>query len=158
MTGGVAQTATQGKMYVSAVLLPDGKVFETGGGLHNRADPVYEASMFDPVTNTFTAGMATDPVPRTYHSSAFLLPDGRVMAVGDNPGDGSFDMRLSVYSPPYLFKGARPQITEPGEQPVGVRRDQPDHGGRADPQGVADPAGGGHALQRPEPALTSTCR
>ncbi len=99
-----------GKMYVSAVLLPDGKVFETGGGLHNRADPVYEASMYDPATNTFTAGMATDPVPRTYHSSAFLLPDGRVMAVGDNPGNGSFDMRLSIYSPPYLFRGARPQI------------------------------------------------
>ncbi|GAA2600990.1 hypothetical protein GCM10010435_95460 [Winogradskya consettensis] len=111
MTGGVPQTATQGKMYVSTVLLPDGKVFETGGGLHNRADPVYEASMFDPVTSTFNAGMATDPVPRTYHSSAFLLPDGRVMAVGDNPGDGSFDMRISVYSPPYLFKGSRPQIT-----------------------------------------------
>ena len=99
-----------GKMYVSAVLLPDGKVFETGGGLHNRADPVYEASMYDPATNAFT-GMATDPVPRTYHSSAFLLPDGRVMAVGDNPGNGSFDMRISVYSPPYLFKGARPHLT-----------------------------------------------
>ncbi|WP_328472945.1 galactose oxidase early set domain-containing protein [Actinoplanes sp. NBC_00393] len=99
-----------GKMYVSAVLLPDGKVFETGGALHNRADPVYEASMFDPMTNTFTPGMAVDPVPRGYHSSAFLLPDGRVMAVGDNPGDGSFDMRLSVYTPPYLFHGARPQI------------------------------------------------
>jgi len=110
LTGGVPETTTQGKMYVSAVLLPDGKVFETGGGLHNRADPVYEASMYDPVTNTFAAGMATDPVPRTYHSSAFLLPDGRVMAVGNNPGDGTFDMRLSVYSPPYLFQGGRPQI------------------------------------------------
>jgi hypothetical protein len=110
LTGGVPETGTQGKMYVSAVLLPDGKVFETGGGLHNRADPVYEASMFDPVTDTFTAGMATDPVPRTYHSSAFLLPDGRVMSVGDNPGNGSFDMRISVYSPPYLFRGGRPQI------------------------------------------------
>jgi hypothetical protein len=110
LTGGVPQTAAQGKMYVSAVLLPDGRVFETGGGLHNRADPVYEASMFDPATDTFTPGMATDPVPRTYHSSAFLLPDGRVMAVGDNPGDGSFEMRISVYSPPYLFRGGRPQI------------------------------------------------
>ena len=112
LTGGLPETSTQGKMYVSAVLLPDGKVFETGGALHNRADPVYEASMFDPVSNTFTANMATDPVPRTYHSSAFLLPDGRVMAVGDNPGNGSFDMRISVYSPPYLFKGGRPQVLD----------------------------------------------
>lgn len=111
-TAGPSLPADPGKMYVSAVLLPDGKVFETGGGLHNRADPVYEASMYDPATNSFQAGMATDPVPRTYHSSAFLLPDGRVMAVGDNPGNGSFDMRLSVYSPPYLFQGARPQILD----------------------------------------------
>jgi hypothetical protein len=110
LTGGVSESASQGKMYVSAVLLPDGKVFETGGGLHNRADPVYEASMFDPATNTFIAGMAADPMPRTYHSTAFLLPDGRVMAFGDNPGDGSYATHISVYSPPYLFRGARPQI------------------------------------------------
>lgn len=109
-TGGVAQTGDQGKMYVSAVILPDGTVFETGGAQHNRSDPVFEASIFDPQTDTFTPGMAVDPVPRGYHSSSFLLPDGRVMSVGDNPGDGSFDMRISVYSPPYLFQGKRPEI------------------------------------------------
>jgi hypothetical protein len=111
LKGGTPETSMQGKMYVSAVLLPDGKVFETGGGLHDRADPVYEASMFDPTSNSFMPGMAADPMPRTYHSSGFLLPDGRVMAFGDNPADGSFDKHISIYSPPYLFKGARPQIT-----------------------------------------------
>ncbi|GAA3064745.1 hypothetical protein GCM10020000_55480 [Streptomyces olivoverticillatus] len=105
------ETGAQGKMYVSAVLMPDGKVLETGGGLHDRADPVYEASMFNPATNAFQPGMATDPIPRTYHSSAFLLPDGRVMAVGDNPGNGTFDDHVSIYTPPYLYHGARPQIT-----------------------------------------------
>ncbi|WP_229898952.1 galactose oxidase early set domain-containing protein [Streptomyces hiroshimensis] len=105
------ETGGQGKMYVSAVLLPDGKVLETGGGLHDRADPVYEASLFNPAAGTFQPGLATDPIPRTYHSSAFLLPDGRVMAVGDNPGNGTFDDHVSVYTPPYLYKGARPQIT-----------------------------------------------
>ena len=110
MTGAM-ETPAQGKMYLSAVVLPDGKVFETGGGLHNRADPVAEASMYDPATNAFTPGMATDPVPRTYHSSAVLLPDGRVMTVGSNPGDGSFDQRVSFYSPPYLFMSGRPTIT-----------------------------------------------
>lgn len=105
------QRGAEGKMYVSAVLLPDGKVFETGGGLHDRADPVFEASMFDPVTNTYQANMARDPIPRGYHSSSFLLPDGRVMSVGDNPGNNSWNHNVSVYSPPYLFKGARPEIT-----------------------------------------------
>ncbi|MEW2632308.1 galactose oxidase-like domain-containing protein [Streptomyces sp. NPDC048389] len=105
------QTGAEGKMYVSAVLLPDGRVFETGGALHDRADPVYEASFFDPVTNTYEAGLATDPVPRGYHSSSFLLPDGRVMSVGDNPGNGTYNHNVSVYTPPYLLKGPRPQIT-----------------------------------------------
>lgn len=109
---GSPQTGEEGKVYVSAVILPDGKVFETGGALHTyREDPVFEASMYDPVKNTFISGMATDPVPRTYHSSSLLLPDGRVLSVGDNPIDGSFDQRLSLYSPPYLFKGSRPSIT-----------------------------------------------
>ena len=103
------QTGAEGKMFVSAVLLPDGKVLETGGGLHDRADPVYEASFFDPVSNTYQPGLATDPIPRTYHSSAFLLPDGRVMSVGDNPGNGTYNHNVSVYTPPYLLKGARPR-------------------------------------------------
>ena len=62
-----------------------------------------------PAARVYSA-MAVDPVPRTYHSSSFLLPDGRVISIGDNPGDGSFNMQISVYSPPYLFDGARPVI------------------------------------------------
>ncbi len=111
LSNGKVEPASEGKMYVSAVILPNGQVFETGGGLIDREDPVYEASMYNPSTNKFTSGMATDPVPRTYHSQSFLLPDGRVMSIGNNPGNGSFDMRISIYSPPYLFHGARPQIT-----------------------------------------------
>ncbi|MPY50302.1 DUF1929 domain-containing protein [Streptomyces sp. K1PN6] len=108
--GPVPQTGSQGKMYVSAVLLPDGKVLETGGALHNRADPVYESSIYDPATNTFDP-VAADPEARGYHSSAFLLPDGRVMATGDNPGNGTWNHDVSLYTPPYLLKGPRPTIT-----------------------------------------------
>lgn len=108
--GPVAETGAQGKMYVSAVLLPDGTVLETGGGLHNRANPVYEASIFDPTTTTFDP-VAADPEARGYHSSSFLLPDGRVMSTGDNPGNGTWNHNVSIYTPPYLLKGTRPTIT-----------------------------------------------
>ena len=117
LSSGRPEPAADGKMYVSMVLLPNGNVFETGGGLVNREDPVYEASMIstqaleagDPASRVYTE-TAVDPVPRTYHSQSFLLPDGRVVSIGNNPGDGSFNMQISVYSPPYLFDGARPVI------------------------------------------------
>jgi hypothetical protein len=40
-----------------------------------------------------------------------LLPDGRVATFGNNPSSGSFEMRIEIYSPDYLTKGPRPQIT-----------------------------------------------
>lgn len=51
-----------------------------------------------------------------YHSTALLLPDGRVMRGGK---DGQFqrdpyryfEHRLELFSPPYLFAGSRPQIS-----------------------------------------------
>lgn len=104
------ETGTKGKMYVSAVLTPDRKVLETGGALHNRADPVFETSSYDPAANTF-ASMSPDPVERQYHSESFLVPDGRVVSVGSNPGDGSFDMRISVFTPPYLFAASHPSVS-----------------------------------------------
>ncbi len=48
---------------------------------------------------------------RVYHSSAVLLPDGRVATFGGNP-TGSFEMRIEVFTPPYLQTGtARPSVT-----------------------------------------------
>ena len=113
---GLPQTPTQGKMYVNAVLLPDGKILETGGSLHTRADNVIGSSIYDPITNQFTE-VAADPVGRNYHGSASLLPDGRVIAFTSDPISGKFDYRISVYTPPYLFHGPRPVIAElPNDQ------------------------------------------
>jgi hypothetical protein len=110
LSNGKLEPAADGKMYVSMVILPNGQVFETGGGLTDRANPVYEASMYNPATNSFTP-MAYDPVSRGYHSTALLLPDGRVMTYGNNPSDNTFNEQISIYSPPYLFHGPRPQVT-----------------------------------------------
>jgi galactose oxidase-like protein len=114
MEDGSMEPAGAGKMYISAVALPDGGVLETGGSLHPRTENVREASIFDPSTNAFTPVVA-DPVGRDYHSEALLLPDGRVIALGSNPanpvtGAESFETRISIYEPPYLFKGSRPAL------------------------------------------------
>ncbi len=45
-------------------------------------------------------------VYRGYHSTALLLPDGRVLSAGGEITGASAE----IYSPPYLFKGARPTI------------------------------------------------
>lgn len=101
-----------GKMYVNATILPDRTVLFSNGGRLNRdnATNVLTAAIYDPASNTMRP-VAADPIGRNYHSSAVLLPDGRVVVLGSNPGDGSFEMRISVYQPGYLFRGARPAIT-----------------------------------------------
>jgi Domain of unknown function (DUF1929) len=114
MEDGSMEPEGAGKMYVSAVALPDGTVLETGGSLLPRTDNVHEASIFNPTSDSFTS-VATDPVGRNYHSEALLLPDGRVIALGSNPadpatGEESFETRVSIYEPPYLFKGERPVL------------------------------------------------
>ena len=100
-----------GKLYVNLVNLPDRTVLASNGSKQNRSQSVRSAALYSPGANAWTA-IAPDPVPRNYHSSAILLPDGRVAVLGSNPADNSFDLRISLYSPPYLFKGARPTITQ----------------------------------------------
>jgi hypothetical protein len=99
-------------MYVSAVILPDSTVFETGGAsttIHNGNHPVFSAQIFDPKTTTWTK-VASPAVGRVYHSSALLLPDGRVATFGGNPED-SFETRIEIFTPPYLQKSTpRPTI------------------------------------------------
>jgi len=91
-------------------ILPDGKLFASGGsggfGFDNAASPVYPAEMWDPATGNWTT-MDSITVYRGYHSTALLLPDGRVLSAGGEQTGASAE----IYSPPYLFKGPRPTIT-----------------------------------------------
>ena len=77
---------------------------------YNRAGNIFTAAIYGPAANEWKS-VPADPIGRNYHSTAILLPDGRVAVLGSNPADNSFELRISVYSPPYLFRGARPIIT-----------------------------------------------
>jgi Domain of unknown function (DUF1929)/Calx-beta domain/Kelch motif len=99
----------------NATVLPDGTVLVTGGssgcGFNNETMPVYAAELFDPSTKTWMT-LARMRVPRLYHSTALLLPDGRVLSAGGGQGGAaSYYNNAEIYSPPYLFKGRRPTIT-----------------------------------------------
>jgi hypothetical protein len=103
------------KMYVGAVVLPDYTVFETNGAANFRVNGVHTAEIYSPASNAFTV-MNSPTEDRLYHSNAFLQPDGTVAVMGSQPLDGSFNMHIAVYSPPYLFKGQRPTVTGPNHQ------------------------------------------
>ena len=117
----------------NATILPDGSVLVTGGTRSGGAgppqnfnnldpgQPVHVAELWDPGTGHWTQ-LAAEEVDRCYHSTAVLLPDGRVLSAGGGdffPVEGVTqenapqDSHLNgqIFSPPYLFKGARPVIT-----------------------------------------------
>jgi hypothetical protein len=91
------------------IMLPDGKALVVGGGLAFKwTNPVFVPELYDPVTETWTV-MATQKASRMYHSTALLLPDGRVLSSGQD--FGVYSRYGEIYSPPYLFRGPRPVVT-----------------------------------------------
>jgi Domain of unknown function (DUF1929)/IPT/TIG domain/Kelch motif len=92
----------------NATILPDGTVLVTGGssgsGFNNPNSPVLAAELWNPATGTW-ATLASSTVFRGYDSVALLLADGRVLTAGGTHPSGE------IFSPPYLFNGARPTIT-----------------------------------------------
>ncbi len=95
--------------WANTVLLPDGTVLVVGGGRKDDyGEPVFSAEIYHPASGTWTV-MAAQRAPRMYHSTAVLLPDGRVLSAGESYG--SLKQTGEIFSPPYLFKGARPAIS-----------------------------------------------
>jgi hypothetical protein len=122
------ESMSQARVMPDAVLLPDGKVLIAGGSASGCADhmtaPVYPLELFDPENEMWTE-MCPIHVPRLYHSTAILLPDARVLMAGRS---GKFqespynyaEHRVEIFSPPYLFRGSRPEITNaPGNASYG---------------------------------------
>lgn len=100
------------RKYHNLVNLPDGKVIAVGGAetpSTNASLGALATEIWDPETEQWTT-TAPMSVRRLYHSTAVLLPDGRIIASGGRSGSGE-NYSAEMYSPPYLFKGARPSIS-----------------------------------------------
>ena len=103
------------RSFVNLTSLPDGTVLATGGDNeksgYSDANGVLEAEQWNPATGTWTT-LARMSEARLYHSTAVLLPDGRVLVSGGGGDPGVPDHKTAqIYSPPYLFKGPRPTIS-----------------------------------------------
>ena len=101
-----------GRRQTNLTLLPDGTALVTGGtstcGSSDEGGAVFAAELWNPETGQWKT-MASASVVRVYHSTAMLLPDGRVLSTGSGDGGGVTDQRsYEIFSPPYLFKGNRP--------------------------------------------------
>jgi hypothetical protein len=117
-----------------AVLLPTGRVALVGGVQDSRtasAAPAFQPEIYDPDIDWSSGTYLDDVLPdaighwldldedpaeraRGYHSTALLLPDGRVWTGGSTEdGDSPYETeerRLEVWQPPYPA-GARPTIS-----------------------------------------------
>ncbi len=120
------------RWYGTGVLLPTGEALVFSGAdrdevlLPGTAEPVTTPELFDPETETWTP-VAPQGRARTYHNTASLLPDGRVLVGGHAPIPTGYAFELAlpglnphetrdpsfeIYSPPYLFRGDRPTVAD----------------------------------------------
>ncbi|EFJ30699.1 hypothetical protein SELMODRAFT_89852 [Selaginella moellendorffii] len=96
------------------VLLPTGQVLIINGaqsgsqGWGYASSPCLNPVIFDPVSSKFET-QAASTIPRMYHSTANLLPDGRVLVAGSNTheyytftGEFPTELRVEAFSPAYL--------------------------------------------------------
>lgn len=119
------------RAFHNSVVLPTGDVFITGGQVNPNPfsddSAQFTSEIWNHVNNQFTK-TAVQSVPRTYHSTAILLPDATVFTGGGglcgNCATNHYDAQ--VYSPPYLYHDdgslrGRPEITDaPGTAGVGT--------------------------------------
>ncbi|MCY7394748.1 MAG: DUF1929 domain-containing protein [Nocardioides sp.] len=108
-----AASMSVGRRQHNLTVLADGSVLATGGSRSTREDlvdldaAVRVAEQWDPELDTWTQLSSAARV-RQYHSSATLLPDGRVLTGGGGICStcvrvGYLEKNIEYFSPPYLF-------------------------------------------------------
>ncbi|MGC5781111.1 RICIN domain-containing protein [Methylobacterium sp. NFXW15] len=108
------------RAFHNSVVLPNGDVILVGGQNvpipFTDSTPVYYPELWSPSKNTVVR-LAPISVPRTYHSVALLLTDGRVLSAGGGLCNCAADHpNLQILTPPYLYDAngqlaSRPTIT-----------------------------------------------
>ncbi len=159
-----------GRRQHNLTLLADGSVLATGGNstgasLIDMNGGVFNAERWDPATGQWTT-LAAQAVTRQYHSTALLLPDGRVLSSGggicgtcDDVGYSGEERRALHTAVPVQERRLR-AAGSPSRDHERARHGQPrdvvpDHHAerRFDQQGRADPAGVANTLDRDGAAL-----
>ena len=103
------------RRHLTTTVLPTGEVLATSGtggtAFNDLTKIVRAAEVWNPGTGVWTT-LAIAQIPRAYHSTALLLPDGRVLVAGGGDATATPDQKnAEIYSPPYLFRGTRPGIS-----------------------------------------------
>ena len=93
------------RRHPNVTILADGTVLVTGGtsssGWNNPAGAVFAAELWNPSTRAWTR-LASMRERRLYHSTAILLPDGRVLSAGGDPEQ----LDAEIFTPPYLLNSS----------------------------------------------------
>lgn len=126
--GWAMETMPIARIMGDMILTPDANVLIINGagkgsqGWGYASDPVYTPVTYYPgaAAGKRFATLAGTGIARMYHSTANLLPDGRILVAGSNTHQfytftGAFptELRIEAFSPPYLG-GNRPGLTIPG--------------------------------------------
>jgi galactose oxidase len=96
------------RAFNNSVVLPNGQVVVVGGQTFaapfSDDNAVLTPELWDPATNSFSP-LAPQAVPRTYHSMALLLNDGRVLSGGGGlcGSCATNHTDVEILTPPYLL-------------------------------------------------------
>lgn len=122
----------QPRWYGSGVMMPDNSVMVFSGGTRDGVvatgleGAIIQSERFDIETETWKP-MASAHRERTYHNTAVLMPDGRVLIGGHSPINTAYlsfinldelgfadyagrDPSFEIYTPPYATRDDRPVI------------------------------------------------
>ncbi|KAJ7576482.1 glyoxal oxidase N-terminus-domain-containing protein [Mycena floridula] len=127
--GWAVEKMPQPRVMTDLILLPDGRVFIVNGAMtgaagsgdvsdqigqsdadHPAFTPVIYHPNAAPGHRFNSAGIPSSDIPRLYHSTATLTPNGTILLAGSNPNfevstiHYATEWRIEYYSPPYMHQ------------------------------------------------------